>query len=253
MSPDPARPPREAGDRRSAQVGPAWLHDFLRPVARRLVYRALTPRGGLRAAYALLYHVGYFGRELQEWARRSLLATPMFLSQCAEHGVEIAVERTPYLSGPCRIELGSRIRFGGQVDILAAPTGAPVLRIEDGVYLGHMVSFAVARRIELGRYVSVGGHSHISDTDGHAQDNPDRPSWEVAAGEGDVAEVVIEENVQIGHGCVILKGVRIGARSVIGAGSVVRTSIPADSVVMGNPARVVRRLQPAGDASAEPP
>ncbi|MBK8479886.1 MAG: acyltransferase [Proteobacteria bacterium] len=240
------------GSEESTRVGAGWLKALLRPVAKGLIYRALTPAGPLRIAYNGLYHAGFLGRELHEWARRSLLATPMFLSQCAAYGSDIAVERMPYLSGPCRIELGSRIRFGGQVDILAAPTGAPLLKIHDGVYLGHIVSFALARRIEIGRYVSIGGHSHISDTEGHAQYNPGRPIWEVGAGDEDVAEVVIEDNVQIGHGCQILKGVRIGARSVIGAGSVVRTSIPPDSVVMGNPARVVRRLQPAPSAGDSP-
>lgn len=237
---------------RSTPVGAGWLKALLRPAARALIYHALTPTGPLRLAYSGLYHAGFFGRELQEWARRSLVATPMFLSQCALHGTDITVERMPYLSGAVRIELGSRIRFGGQVDILAAPAGSPLLKIHDGVYLGHVVSFAVARRIELGRYVSIGGYSHISDTEGHAPYNPGRPIWEVGAGDEDVAEVVIEDNVQIGHGCQILKGVRIGARSVIGAGSVLRTSVPPDSVVMGNPARVVRRLQPTPPAGEAP-
>jgi acetyltransferase-like isoleucine patch superfamily enzyme len=48
--------------------------------------------------------------------------------------------------------------------------------------------------------------------------------------------------VFIGARAVVLKGVRIGARSVIGAGSVVTKSIPADSVAVGVPARVVSRL-----------
>lgn len=239
---------QQDGSRRGRHRGNGWLKGLLRPVAKQLIYRGVVPRGPVRAVYGALYQLGFFGRELQEWAQRSLLATPMFLSQCAVHGEDIAVDRLPYLSGPCRIELGSKIRFGGQVDILAAPTGQPVLKLGDGVYLGHIVSFALARRIELGRFVSVGGHSHISDTEGHAQYNPNRPIWEVPAGADDVAEVVIEDNVQIGHGCQIHKGVRIGARSVIGAGSVVRTSIPPDSVVMGNPARVVRRLQAQGQA-----
>jgi acetyltransferase-like isoleucine patch superfamily enzyme len=64
----------------------------------------------------------------------------------------------------------------------------------------------------------------------------------VPASSDDVSPVVIENNVQIGRHCVILKGVTIGARSIVGAGSVLRSSVPPDSVVVGNPARVVKRL-----------
>ena len=49
----------------------------------------------------------------------------------------------------------------------------------------------------------------------------------------------------------ILKGVRIGARAVIGAGAVVRSNIPPDAVVMGNPGRVVKRAMIA--AATRPP
>jgi acetyltransferase-like isoleucine patch superfamily enzyme len=65
-----------------------------------------------------------------------------------------------------------------------------------------------------------------------------------------VAPVVIEDNVQIGRNCMILKGVRIGARSVVGSCSVVRHSIPPDSIFIGNPGRVVRRMNAPG---ATPP
>lgn len=54
--------------------------------------------------------------------------------------------------------------------------------------------------------------------------------------------VLVDDDVFIGARAVVLKGVRIGARSVIGAGSVVTKSIPADSVAVGVPARVVSRL-----------
>ena len=54
--------------------------------------------------------------------------------------------------------------------------------------------------------------------------------------------VRIEDNVWIGGGCILLPGVTIGKNSVIGAGSVVTRSIPADSVAMGSPCRVIRRF-----------
>lgn len=56
-----------------------------------------------------------------------------------------------------------------------------------------------------------------------------------------IAEVVIEENVWICSNCVILPGIRIGRNSVIGAGSIVTTDIPAFSVAVGNPAKIVKR------------
>ena len=51
-------------------------------------------------------------------------------------------------------------------------------------------------------------------------------------------KVIIEQNVYIGAGSVILPGVRIGHHSLIGAGSVVSRDIPPNSVAFGNPARV---------------
>ena len=56
------------------------------------------------------------------------------------------------------------------------------------------------------------------------------------------APVTIEDDVWIGANCIILKGVTIGARSVIGAGSVVTKSIPADCIAAGNPCRIVKSL-----------
>jgi acetyltransferase-like isoleucine patch superfamily enzyme len=61
-------------------------------------------------------------------------------------------------------------------------------------------------------------------------------------GPGKTAPVVIEDDVLVGAGSIILKGVRIGRHSVVGAGSVVTRSVPASVLVAGNPARLVREL-----------
>jgi len=54
----------------------------------------------------------------------------------------------------------------------------------------------------------------------------------------------LENNVWIGDSAIICKGVRIGANSVIGAGAVVASDIPANSIAAGNPAVVVKNLDP---------
>lgn len=54
--------------------------------------------------------------------------------------------------------------------------------------------------------------------------------------------VIIEDNVWIGGGAIILPNVTIGKNSVIGAGSVVTRSIPANCVAVGNPCRVIKNI-----------
>lgn len=55
-------------------------------------------------------------------------------------------------------------------------------------------------------------------------------------------EVIIENNAWIGGGVIILPGVTIGENCVIGAGSVVTRSIPANCVAVGNPCKVIRKF-----------
>lgn len=101
--------------------------------------------------------------------------------------------------------------------------------------------------ITIGSHVKVGGDSIIMDTDAHSLDWLIRRSHDLTPdgyGVDGVSAVtvgiVIEDDVLIGTRCIILKGVTIGARSVIGSGSVVTKSIPADSIAAGNPCRVIR-------------
>ena len=101
--------------------------------------------------------------------------------------------------------------------------------------------------ITIGNHVKVGGDCIIMDTDAHSLDYLIRRSHELTPeGYGvdglsaATAGIVIEDDVLIGTRCIILKGVTIGARSVIGSGSVVTKSIPADSIAAGNPCSVIR-------------
>jgi maltose O-acetyltransferase len=54
--------------------------------------------------------------------------------------------------------------------------------------------------------------------------------------------IVLEDNVWLGGGVIVLPGVTIGENSVIGAGAVVTKDVPANSIAVGNPARVIRSI-----------
>lgn len=95
--------------------------------------------------------------------------------------------------------------------------------------------------ITIGNYVKVGGGTRIFDTDHHPIDWQERR----LPGNGKKAKhapIVIEDDVFIGAGCFIMKGVTIGARSIVAAGSVVTKSIPHDEVWGGNPAKFIKKL-----------
>lgn len=91
----------------------------------------------------------------------------------------------------------------------------------------------------IGNNVKIGGCVLITDTDAHPMDYVARRSSNDGTKS---APVVIEDDVWVGAHCIILKGVTIGARSIIGAGSVVTKNIPADCVAAGNPCKVIKSL-----------
>lgn len=94
--------------------------------------------------------------------------------------------------------------------------------------------------ITIGDFCLLGANCSIYDTDYHPLDYLDRRVDNQDATKR--APVVIDDDCWIGANAVILKGVTIGARSVIGANSVVTSNIPPDSIAVGNPAQVVRHL-----------
>jgi acetyltransferase-like isoleucine patch superfamily enzyme len=106
-----------------------------------------------------------------------------------------------------------------------------------------LCDFRVGRAVRIGRRVLIAGGVTIADYDGHPLDAADRRAGLTSAPD-QIRPVTIGDDVWIGQGAVILKGVTIGERAVVGAHAVVTRDVPADSVVAGNPAQVVRELRP---------
>lgn len=119
-----------------------------------------------------------------------------------------------------------------------APGAIIVIGSNTGISGG---SICAAIRVEIGSECLFGANVTIADTDFHPI-NPEGRRHSIKPLDIEAKSVFVEDNVFIGAGAIILKGVRVGKNSVIGAGSVVTKSVPADTIVAGNPARFIRRL-----------
>jgi acetyltransferase-like isoleucine patch superfamily enzyme len=105
-------------------------------------------------------------------------------------------------------------------------------------------------RITIGNHVAIGWNTYVMDADFHPLEPVQRLADAFACsplgvGAGldrpavPTAPVVIEDDVWIGAGCMIFKGVRIGAGSFVEPGSVLTSDVPPRSRVRGNPAQVI--------------
>lgn len=124
--------------------------------------------------------------------------------------------------------------------VLNAMAPDSIIRIGDSVGVSGAVICA-KELISIGNRVQLGSGVVICDTDFHSMD------YQLRGQVGDFedarsAPVCIEDDCFIGARAIVMKGVTIGARSVVGAGAVVVKDVPPDVVVAGNPARVVKQL-----------
>lgn len=214
------------------------------------VSRLHLPVGPLsRPVFAAGYRLHVALRVAAAWSARFFWYEPLFRSRCSEVGQGFVMEQLPYLLGRGDIAIGAGVRFSGKPSFAfsARYCAVPRLSIGDGCFLGHNCAITVAREVRIGNYCLIAGGVRISDFDGHSVDAAARRSGAMSPRETG-EPVSLGDDVWLGHGAVILKGVRIGDRSVVGARAVVTRDVEPDTVVAGNPARVVKKLsQPRGD------
>jgi acetyltransferase-like isoleucine patch superfamily enzyme len=142
---------------------------------------------------------------------------------------------------------GSRISLGRGCQLLSSPTANLIginrpcmistMAAEAEIRIGNDCGFsgtviAGFRSIVLGDHVICGANTLITDSNWHPEDpRSGRPS-----------PVRIDDNVWLGVNAIVLRGVSIGTNSVIGAGSIVTSNIPANVIAAGNPCRVIKPL-----------
>lgn len=156
----------------------------------------------------------------------------------------------------------NRIQIGHQCllscEIIFETSGAKVI-IGDGVFCNGNTKIICSTNVEIGNWVTIAWGVTIYDHNSHSLDYRDRmkdqqqqlidwptgsfiknKNWDVVAR----SPIKICDHVWIGFDVVILKGVTIGEGAIVAARAVVTKDVEPWTVVAGNPAIVVKRLQP---------
>ena len=173
----------------------------------------------------------------------------LFKYKKAEIGKNLQVYgRIKIIGGRNKLHIGQNVIL--RSGIMTNPLGGGTQLVfaigkDASLYIGNNVGISnTCIRIEnpliIEDNVNIGGDCKIYDTDMHSLNYEER----VHLIEEHIksAPIKIERGAWIGAHSIILKGVTIGERSVVGAGSVVTKSIPNDQLWAGNPARYIRDL-----------
>ena len=147
-----------------------------------------------------------------------------------------------------RIVLGKGVVCRGLLRVEKFGEGR--IQIEANAYIGDDCLLSAAAGITIGEHVLLAHGVQIFDNDSHPLDPAARVADYASVqhhgerGRIAAAPVSIGARAWIGFGAIILKGVTIGENSVVAAGSVVTRDVPPNTVVAGNPAAVVKTIEP---------
>jgi len=151
---------------------------------------------------------------------------------------------------PWNVEIfGGPIRLGDYINVIATPDMKVRLAVwpekenQGRIHIGNYCLICPGVRIGSGAAIDIGDSCmmakgvYVTDSDWHGIYNRIVPS-------SLAAPIRIEDNVWLGDSVIVCKGVTIGQNSIIGAGAVVTSDVPANVIAAGNPARVVKHLDP---------
>lgn len=184
-------------------------------------------------------------KQVAKWAIVRLLTTYVIAKYRLRRGDRVVfgsgfqANRKLVIRGPGRVVFGSNVNAWAHEErnVLITFDRDATIRIGSNVRLNG-VGLMAKRAITIGDN-GILGSTLLVDTDFHSveRDRATNPHAPVAS-----APIVIDDNVWLAGQTVVLKGVTIGANSVVGFRAVVTRDVPPNVVVAGNPARVVRRL-----------
>jgi acetyltransferase-like isoleucine patch superfamily enzyme len=146
---------------------------------------------------------------------------------------------------PAKVTIGAHTAVRGLMRI--EPTGS--LKIGEYTYIGDDTLISANAEVVIGNDVAIAHGAQIFDNSSHPVDWQQRQLHTRMILGGERAQVSfpgrpvhIGDNVWIGMHAIILAGVTVGARAIISAGAVVTSDVAADTVVGGNPAKLIKQL-----------
>lgn len=190
----------------------------------------------------------------------------LFLANGIHYGQNMQVFDKIYLLSKGKVTIGDDFLFtsGDSINPICRNIRGAMCTMEkeSKIVIGDRVGISSAclwakERITIGNDVNIGGDCLIMDNDAHPIDYMQRRGSYAKGLKSELgkeagqkayyeaigtAPIQIDNDVWIGARCIILKGVHIGARSIIAAGSIVTKDIPADVIAGGNPCRVIKTL-----------
>lgn len=139
----------------------------------------------------------------------------------------------------CRSGKSEAIDNSSTSKIVVGPNASLIIGDFSGI--SNTVIYAM-QKVVIGHYVNIGAGTLIFDTNFHSTSWADRLSRETDCINARTAPVIIGDCVFIGARCIITKGVTIGDKSMVAAGSVVIRDIPSGELWGGNPAKFIKKV-----------
>ena len=193
--------------------------------------------------YGPVSFLHYWGILFLRTLKKILLDEPLFRYRCKKIGKNFMLSyKVPLTTPNLHIYFGDDCSINGYTTLGAAAINEkPTLIVGNGTDIGYEVTISVADRVEIGDNCLIADRVFIADNSGHPI-NPESRQQRQKVPLHEIKPVKIGNNVWIGYQSVVLKGVTIGDNSIVGANSVVTKDVPANVIVAGNPAVVVRSL-----------
>jgi maltose O-acetyltransferase len=162
----------------------------------------------------------------------NLVMTRIYLRKCNKVGKMIFTKGRPQITNKGTLIIGNYNSIWSKISNtrLSAHSGG-YLEIGNHNYInGAFISASC--KVVLGNNIKIGPQTMIMDSDFHDTSDHNK--------EGLSMEIIIEDDVWLGARCTILKGVHIGKGAVVAVGAIVTKDVPANAIVGGIPAKIIK-------------